>query len=156
MTENSWRRVTYALVGLIAFLLAVILFFVARGALFAPFADYPEQEIIAAVVDGLPQVSLSKDAGVTVRAVKCTRYPVETSGGFSWFGDTKNHETVVLAGSVGSSKRNGTCETIQFVNRFPQGLVPGEWQIRGTETAYGANGETATRTWQTERFRIVE
>lgn len=31
MTENSWRRVTYALVGLIAFLLAVIMFFVARG-----------------------------------------------------------------------------------------------------------------------------
>lgn len=156
LNEIGWRGLTYTLSAVIVFLLTAILFFIARGALFTPFGDYPTQEVIAPKVDGLPQVSLSKDAGVTMRAVKCTHFPVETSGGFSWFGETDTHEILVVPGSVGSSQRNGTCEVLQFVNSFPSKVVAGVWQIRGTETAYGTNGETATRTWQTERFRIVE
>lgn len=155
MDARRWRMVTFFLIVILCALLAISIYFTARGAFFLPFGEYPEQKIIANEIDGMPQVSLSTDKGIPVRAIKCTRFPIEVVGGYSYYSE-RDGITIVVPGAVGSSPRLGKCELLEFVNVFPDELSPGIWQIRGVETTYGNNGEVASKTWKTESFRVVE
>lgn len=156
MDERRWRMITFLLIGILCALLATSIYFTARGAFFLPFGEYSEQQVVATEVNGLPQISLSTDKTIVTRAVKCTRFPIDTVGGFSYYGESGDGIIIVVPGTVGYTHRLGKCETLQFVNVFPRDLTPGIWQMRGAETAFGENGESATKTWSTERFRVVE